>query len=725
MPRYDNFGGLDTPYADEVDTFFLKMNARLRPDQLKPGELAMSINGRMDVDGAWQPRKGVSAFGPLLSASSAALTIPFYLYANKVISSADRVTTLVTITTSTAHGFITGTQVAILDISGTVDPTGNRTITSTGANTFTFTIPGATGSETYTLGGTPIAGAPIISDAVNAAYGSCKFSDPSDNNDEYIILALYDKAQAVSLIDESVTDIEYPAGVTITQPVEMLQAFDKVFIFRDGATALSWDGDLTPSPAFAKVANGAYTQPKVFTAATNTAASQGVVTVTETSHGLSVGDKVKIFDNGSTTLSETEEYTVATVPTSGTFTFFADVDDFAATAVVLGIRQSNGRGFTHMPAPAWASYHQRRLIVPFAYTTTGSSGSEVITARNVTDEILFSDILDSDTYDQLQNQFRLTAGIADYVQTVHPFTDDAAIGFNRNSLHLITGLSGSLTDIAIKEITKEAGLVARKSVVTIGNSIYFLSDNGVYAADFGDLYNLRGAGLPLSDPINPIIRRINGPYASRAVGIFHDNRYYLAIPLDDSPVNNAVIVYNVLNQGWESLDTISQLGWDVANFMVASPNGINQLFAVNSFGGIHIIDDRLDDRDNIYTYPGVDAASYFIEAEATTRQMTFSTPERKKYNTFEVQVESTDTNTSDAEINGIFENLDTEVPIASISGIMGTVLPISEDVSLRGRIGNIRSYGMQVQFVPTAGRPKLRLIKLTAAPTFRALTQAS
>lgn len=721
MPRYDNFGDLDTPYLDETDTFFLKMNGRLRPDQLKPGELAMSINGRMDVDGAWQPRKGVNKFGPLLSSSAAALTIPWYLYANKVISSAARVDTVVTVVTSTSHLFTTATQVSISDISGTVDPTGNRTITVTAADTFTFVITGATGNETYSLGASPQAGAPIISSAVNAAYGSCKYSDPKDSNDQHIILALNDEAKAVDLATEAVVDIAYPAGVTITEPVEMIQAFDKVYIFRKNLTALSWDGVLSGSPAFVKVSSGAYTQPLVLTGAGNTAASAGVVTVTNT-HNLAVGDTVVIMDEGTSPLIRGDAYTVATISTTTAFTFYASVDDFSATAVVLGKRQSAGRGYTHMPAPAWGVYHQRRLIVPFSNTL---SSTETITTRNRTDEILFSDNLDGNTYDILQNDFRLTGGIADYTQTVHPFTNDAAIGFNRNSLHLITGLSGSLDDIEIQEITHEAGLVARKSVVTIGNSVYFLSDNGVYAANFGDLYNLRGAGLPLSDSINPLIKRINGPYAYRAVAVFHDNRYYLAVPLDDATTNNAILVYNVLNQGWESVDIIDQTGWDVANFIVGSPLGVNQLFAVNGFGGIHIIDNREDDRDVIYTYPGIAAAPHFIAASATTRQFSFNSPERKKFNTFELHVESTDTNTSDAEINGVFENIDSEVSINTIAGILGSNLAISEDSSLRGRIGNIRSYGAQIEFVPTAGRPKLRLIKITAAPTFRALTQAS
>lgn len=714
---------LDTPYLDETDSFFFKMNGRLRPDQLKPGELAMSINGRMDVDGAWQPRKGINVFGSVISTGGNALIIPFYLYANKVISSATRATTTVTITTSTSHGFTTGTQVGIYGISGTVDPTGNQTITSTGTDTFTYQIAGATGSETYALGGTPRAGAPLIS-VINTAYGSCRYSDPKDSNTEYIVIAAYASALAINLTTGAASTIAYPTGITISAEVNLLQAFDKVFLFRQGATAISWDGVFSGTPAFVKVSNGNYTQPLVLTASNNATCAAGVVTITNT-HNLAVGQTVVIMDAGTTGLTKGDTYQVATISTTVSFTFYASVDDFSATSVVLGAQQSNGRGFTHMPAPAWGVYHQRRLIVPFAYTTTGSSGSETVTARNVTDELIFSDVLDSNTYDILQNQFRVTGGIADYLQTIHPFTNDAAIGFNRSSLHLITGLSGPLDDMEIQTITNEAGLVARKSVVTIGNSVFFLSDNGVYAANFGDLYNLRGAGLPLSDPINPIIQRITAAYAYRAVGIFHDNRYYLAVPIDGSSLNNAILVYNVLNEGWESLDVIEQEGWDISNLVVGSPLGINQLFAVNRFGGVHIIDNRVDDVDNIYLRPGAAEVSYFIEASATTRMYSFNSPERKRFNSIELHVESSPTNASDGEINGIFENIDSDVAINTVSGILGAALAIGEDSSLRARIGNIRSYGGQIEFVPTAGRPKLRLVKLTAAPTFRALTQAS
>lgn len=726
MARYNSFGEKDSQFNDEVDVGFSRINARLRPDQLKPGELAVSVNGRMDIDGAWQPRKGTNAFGPELGNSGEALIVPFYVWTNRTISSATRSTTTVTIITSVAHGFITGTQVGIFGLTGTVNPNGNRTITVTGSTTFTFTIANATGSETYSIGGTNYAGAPFISSNINNAYGSCLFSDPSDDNDEYFIIAVNSKAIAVNCITGASADIAYPAGITITDDVEMIQAFNKVFIFRDGLTALSWNGSFTGTPAFIKVANGDYALTAYFNSSNNTVIADGVVTVTETAHGLSVGRRIFVIEAGSTTLTPNGVgYTIATVPNANTFTFFAQTEDISSHSVVYSVAQSQGIGFVHMPAPPWGVYHQRRIICPYYYTSTGTPGSEVITSRNVRDELIFSDIFDSDTYDHIQNQFKVTAGIADYLQYVHPFTDDNAVVLNRNSIHLLSGLSGSLTDITLKEITREAGLVARRSVVTIANQIFFLSDNGVYATAFGDLYNLRGAGLPLSDPIDPIIRQINREYADKSVAIYHNNRYYIAVPLNASTYNNAILVYNLLNQGWESVDLIEQEGWDVVNFITSGAGGVNRLFAINRFGGINEIEARVDDVDNIYTFPGLPPVFFHVDSEALTREFTFQSPERKKFNSFEIHTESSETNNSDALIEAVSENVDNEFELGTVAGILGEVLAVGEDASLRGRIGNIRAYGMQLRYTPTAGRPKLRLVKLTASPTFRALTQAS
>jgi len=651
MPRYSNYGSLDNPIVDEGDFSFSRINARLRPDQLSPSEVAMSSNGRMDINGAWQTRKGHQHFGSSLVTDALALTLPF-----------------------------------TLDDAGTP---------------------------------------PVLDDnALNAAYGSCLFSDPSSNNEEYIAIAANSKAFLVNLTTGATPEIAYPETVSISSKVSMLQAFNYIFIFRDGETTLQWDGDLTGTPAFELVGNGDYTQPLVYSTSGNTEISGGVVTVTEYDHDIVENDLVKIISRGDTDLNELSEYRVFEVefdtsdPPRGTrFKFYADADDIAGASVVLSKPMSVGGGFSHMPAPPWAIYHQRRLWMPFLYTTSGASGSPTIESRNITDEIIASDILDQNTYDQIYGNYRIASGGADRVVAIQPFSEDNLVVFNRNTIHLIRGVTGALEETVVQEITREVGCLARKSVVQVGNQILFLSDNGVYAVKFEDLYNLRGASIPLSESINPIIKRINKDYASNSVAIYHDNRYYISVPLDDSTVNNTILVYNFLNNGWESVDTTQGEGWDIENLIRAGAGSLNKLYAINSFGGIHVLEDREDDNDFLVTSIGVSASIRKIPSYVTTRQYTGGTMDRKRYNSFEIQAESSETNDSDIDITFEAENPDSVNTMDSFSNLLGNTLAVGEDASVRGRIGNIRGYSGQFTLAPRIGRPKVRSLKVSSQLT--------
>jgi len=724
MPRYSQYGATDTVVGDEGDVSFLRLNTRLRPDQLQPGDVASSINGRMDVDGAWQVRKGIDLFGPTLTANTDALVlsatpvIKLYGSTPYAISSATRSSATVTITTSASHGFSSNTLVNVYGLSGTVDPNGNRLITVTGSTTFTFTITGASGSETY--GGTGnVRNAVLTIASTNGVYGSCVFSDPSTTNTRYILRATNKEVLAINLGTGSSTSIAYPSGITIGVRVEMLQCFDKVLMFRPGgAAALEWNGSLSGTPAFTVVANGTYTQPVYFDADGNTTITDGVVTVVATGHGLAVGDKVYVIDRGNSELEEGDvAYTVSEVPGANSFKFFAQVRDLASSLVVMSKKVSSGKGFVHLPSPEFGVYHQRRLWVPYTYNS-GNPG----TTRNRTDEIIASDILDYNTFDQLQNQYRITAGVADYVVGIEPFAEDNLLVFNRNSIHLIRGVGGALTDTTTQLITTEVGCVARKSILQVGNQVLFLSDNGVYAAQFGDLYNLRGAGVPLSEPINSLIQRINRNYAGNAVAAYFNNRYYLAIPLDASTVNNAILIYNFLNQGWESLDTIGQVGWEIQNLLVVDSGGLSKLYTVSAAGALHIIDEREAGTDRLSIFAGVPATIYSINPSVTTRQYAFGQIGRKKFATYELHVESSTSESSDGSIAIDIENPDFSETLSTISSLNGGTLDVSEDASLRGRIGNKRGYAAQIVLTPTNGRPKLRAVKLQASLTDPTIT---
>lgn len=716
MPRYSNYGSLDNIMVDEGDVSFNRVNARLRPDQLKEGEVAYSSNGRMDISGAWQPRRGITNFDTSITTNTSALRLPFYLYTNTTASSISRSGNDITINFASAHPFVTATLGYVSGITGlTPSPNGNRVITVVNSTTITITVVGLTGS----IGGTAVVGSPRLEDdAINGVYGSCLFSDPSTGNTEYIVISTNKAAYAVKLSDGTTTTINYPSGIIVSADVGMIQAFNYVFIFRDGLTSMQWNGSFSGTPAFTLVENGAYAQSVYLDANNNTTIADGVVTVTETAHGLTVGERVYIVDKGSSTLVEKAAgYVVATVPSANSFTFFADVADLTSHKVVYSRRLSVGTGFTHMPAPPWAIYHQRRLWMPYLYTMAGSSGSPTITSRGVTDEIIASDILDQNTYDQIYANYRIASGGADYVVAIQPFSEDNLVVFNRNTIHLVRGVSADLSSTVVQEITREVGCLARKSVVQVGNQILFLSDNGVYAMTFEDLYNLRGASIPLSESINPIIKQINPDYAKNAVAIYHDNRYYLAVPIGSSTENNAILVYNFLTQGWESVDTVDTPNWNVRNLIRSGADSINKLYAVNSFGGIHVIDDRDDDNDVIINQVGYAATPHDIASYVTTRQYTAGTMDRKRYNSFELQLESSESNESDANISLETENPDSVEALDSVSTLLGGKLGVGEDASVRGRCSNVRGYGAQFTITPIQGRPKIRAIKLTSQLT--------
>lgn len=717
MPRYSSFGQLDNQQVDDGDTVFQRINSRLRPDQLKAGEVAVSQNGRMDVDGAWQVRKGISVFATPITVGSTALTLPFTLYTNRTISSATRAATIVTVTTSEAHGFTSSTLVSIVGLNGTLATSSNRLITSTGSTTFTFVMPGLTGTETY--GGSGVAGAPILDDtAINNVYGSCLFSDPSSNNAEYIALATNTKVRLIKISDASVTEIAYPAAVALSEDVNLIQAFNYLFIFRNGLTALEWNGDFA-APTFALVDNGDYTQPTIFQTANNAVIASGVVTITATAHNVEVGDLVRISDKGTTGLNSLEQYVVYET-TANTFKFKADAPDSAATTVAVGKRQSIGLGFTHMPCPEYAIYHQRRLFMPFKFLSTGSSGSPTITARNVADEIIVSDILDQNTYDQIQNQFRIASGGADYTVGLQPFAEDNLIVFNRNSIHLISGIGADLGNSVVREITREVGCCSRKSIVQVGNKIMFLSDNGVYGIEFDDLYNLRGVSVPLSEAINPTIEDINPTLVTNAVGVYHNNRYYLAYTPKGQTANNKIAIYNFLNAGWESVDVVNQQGWNIREFVRAGAGGINSLYAITELGGIHLIDSGTAAVDTLALSVGGASTTHSIDAKLTTRQYTFGTMDRKKFNAYEIHMESSPEMESNLAISLETENLDGTEDYGNLG-----LVDSGEDESFRGRLGNKRAYGAQLTVSQTVGRPKVRAVKITGMLAFSSTTSAS
>jgi len=816
--------------------------------------LANSSNGRLGKNGEWQVRPGIDLVKAPFASGDDVLRLPTISELETVppvvgllpttIRSASLVSNEVLIViddpaVEPGHVFVAGDEIYVENlVSTTTDPNGLHTLTAVTDNgdtkTLTYALTGA--DETYStplnlpfalddggsepqltvLTASSVIGYNMILDqsAVSQVYTSATFSDPNQNNNQFIVLASNASAVATDLQNTSTSiTMAYPLGENVPPVSSMLQAFNRLFIFRDGQTALENDKFFSPiaiasastpaasnvvtvntsadhglvigdaitiagltgfptgedpnggwvintvpsstsftydlpaayqaaatytvdatstiSPGFKLVASGEYEQPKQLSPI-KVLIENGKATADFPSlaamNGIAVGDVIEIEDAGGSTFTVGTDYVISSVDkTLFELEFYvqeADNIPGGASGVIFQQHVSIGLGFTHMPAPEYAAYHQRRLVMPFKYSVDDAENS--FTYRAILDEVIVSDILDSDTYDQVYAQYRFNAGTADFNVGLHSFSDDKLLVFNRNSIHLV---SGAGLDATAQLITNEVGCVARNSIIQVGNNVLFLSDNGVYGANFQDLYNLRGNEVPLSSPIDPVIKRINRAVWDKSVGVYFDNRYYLAVPLDGSQVNNAILIFNFINKQWESIDTTEDVNWNIANLIVAGKKADRAVYAVNTLGGLHKLDARVDAVDLLATEIPVEGqektVAYDIPASVTTRQFTLGTIDRKRWNNFELHVQSSPDNASDLSISAEFENIDSTVDLGTLNSLnSNTNLAPDEDVSVRGRIGNRRAYGMQVTLSNTVGRPRFRAIKVAGTEAFRSTNKA-
>jgi hypothetical protein len=241
----------------------------------------------------------------------------------------------------------------------------------------------------------------------------------------------------------------------------------------------------------------------------------------------------------------------------------------------------------------------------------------------------------------------------------------------------------------------------------------------VYGTSFVDLYNLRGNGTPLSSSIDATIGRINRAFSQNAVSAYFDNRYYLAVPLDGSIVNNAILIFNFLNKGWESIDSVSDPDWNIKEMFAGGSGADRGLYVISESGSIHRVDHRNDAVDVVSVSVGGTVTNLPIAASATTRMFNFGIIDKKKWNNYEFHLQSSGFNVSDATLSAEIENIDQTVNLGTVSSKLGEQLAIDEDATIRGRIGNNRGYGLQFTFTPTAGRPRLRAIKVGGSTTSR------
>lgn len=395
------------------------------------------------------------------------------------------------------------------------------------------------------------------------------------------------------------------------------------------------------------------------------------------------------------------------------------------TTIVAMATGSSGYGH-QFPNCSQLLYYNNRLFAQGAYVTDTSATGKYYT-------ICVSNYLDETQWDVL-DAFTINLGGNDQCTALATWTTNWMIVFQRNSIYQLgVGIGRQATsaplptDTSLQSLVTDIGCIAKRSVVSANGGIIFLSDNGVYTLNplsgigLNDSVKLMSTSLSLSAPIHDIILRINKSYAYRAVATYWNHRYYLAVPLDNSTVNNVILVYNFTNQAWESVDTYPA-GFDAFNFIIAKVNNQRQIFAIDTNQGIFEMEKNNYDEFGASTgipilpfyLPSILNPSAFqinqINSVLTTRKYTFGSYMDKRFSSAEVdflfQAGSA------IKTNAIISNDDTTIQIDDYGS------GLNNDETRRYPIRRFGT-GIQLQFITKSLTPYIRAIFIHASQTVR------
>lgn len=95
------------------------------------------------------------------------------------------------------------------------------------------------------------------------------------------------------------------------------------------------------------------------------------------------------------------------------------------------------------------------------------------------------------------------------------------------------------------------GTICENTVVVNTSYMLMLGDHGLMAYDGTDVSAFQ------QDAIKGLMKRVNQSAIDRCTAIMHDNIYYLALPLDDSAINNAILIYNTTERTFNLIEGIS------------------------------------------------------------------------------------------------------------------------------------------------------------------------
>jgi hypothetical protein len=178
-----------------------------------------------------------------------------------------------------------------------------------------------------------------------------------------------------------------------------------------------------------------------------------------------------------------------------------------------------------------------------------------------------SDLLDPEVW-KTTNSIVVGGDDGQDIVAIQPFFDYELLVFKPSKIYLVTvdPTASTAAGWTVRLINDRIGCIAGRSVSFAGKDVYFLAEDGIRSVQrsLSDDYFI--VGVPISEAIKDVIARINKNFYSKCLGQFHNNRYYLSVPLDSATTNSHTIVYNLLFNAFEGYWNIGASAMYQTNF---------------------------------------------------------------------------------------------------------------------------------------------------------------
>ena len=178
-----------------------------------------------------------------------------------------------------------------------------------------------------------------------------------------------------------------------------------------------------------------------------------------------------------------------------------------------------------------------------------------------------SDLLDPEVW-KATNSIVVGGDDGQDIVAIQPFFDYELLVFKPSKIYLVTvdPTASTAAGWTVRLINDRIGCIAGRSVSFAGKDVYFLAEDGIRSVQrsLSDDYFI--VGVPISEAIKDVIARINKNFYSKCFGQFHNNRYYLSVPLDSATTNSHTIVYNLLFNAFEGYWNIGASAMYQTNF---------------------------------------------------------------------------------------------------------------------------------------------------------------